>query len=663
MRPFTKTFSLALFWSLSTLFPVLAQSTVRSMRVPDQLTAQGIPSFTRHQTLAQLDAPAWKFLGWHPVQREMLVLAAVRGVQQLHRLRAPGANLEPLTTGSQSVSDAQWEPHSGRYAVLTRDFNGDEAFRLYRIDADAAAGEGMPLTPRGTRVKEYAFQPDGGGLYYLKEQLDKAERKTEGPGGAASWVVWVNPLQPESTRVLADVTGGRFTGLKVTPQGDAIVVRTIGQRSQTLRIRVDGTTTTWLGDAPDVQEPGELDDSEWLWGTRVLDGDFRRLTRLNLKTGKSVAVGPQPEADIEALAVPPVVDGRPLLAVVNDAGISRLRVLPTLETGLFTPVAATLPDGVVRNPKWHAQLPELGFHLVWSKSPAQLYSWNLKTDTVVPWSRADESTSVLPTKVLRWKSFDGLEITALHTAPPASFERPRPVFIELHGGPASQARPGYLSATLRALVEQQGVHLIRPNVRGSDGFGKQFLALDNGRLRENATRDVSSLLDFITTLATMDATRVVVAGGSYGGYLSLAVAAAESDRLAGSICRVGVSNFVSFLENTESYRRDNRRREYGDEREPAMRQFLTDISPLSRVKHMIRPMFIVHGRNDPRVPYSEAENMVGALRNQGTQVWFLTAEDEGHSFTKPANRDYLHQTTLEFVKRVMAREPLAPTQN
>ena len=560
------------------------------------------------------------------------------------------------------MSDAQWEPKQGRYVVLARDTHGDEAYRLYRVDAADAPISGVPITRADARVKEFAFQPGGEGLYYLMEQLDKTESVSKGSGGAVSWLVWVDPLLPQSSRVLAEVKGGRLTGLRVLPQGDVLVVRTIGQRSQTLRISLSDAKATALSRAQGNENIGETQEADWLWSVRALDGDFRRITRLHTRTGQTVSYGPEIEADVEALAAPPTADGRPLLAVINDAGVSRLRTYSGIQGAELLPVAPTLPDGVVRNPRWHPQLPELGLYLAWGQSPAQLYSWNWKTGELEAWSRADEAIALVPSAVLRWKSFDGLEITALHTAPPTRFEGPRPVFIELHGGPASQARPGYLSATLRALVEQQGVHLIRPNVRGSEGFGKQFLALDNGRLRENATRDVSSLLDLIASTPTMDATRVVVAGGSYGGYLSLAVAAAESQRLAGSICRVGVSNFVSFLENTESYRRDNRRREYGDEREPAMRQFLTDISPLSRVKQMSRPMFIVHGKNDPRVPYSEAEHMVKALLDQGTPVWFLTADDEGHSFTKSANRDYLHQATLEFVKRAMARESLAPDQ-
>ncbi|OYU44232.1 MAG: peptidase S9, prolyl oligopeptidase, partial [Burkholderiales bacterium PBB4] len=496
--------------------------------------------------------------------------------------------------------------------------------------------------------------------YYLMEKLDRGAPDSDSNRKAVSWVAWVDPMEPQSMRVMAEVKGGRYSGLRVLPQGDVVVVRTIGQRSQTLRIRSNDGHAIAMGRTTVNDDLAEAEDEDGLWSTRAMEGEFRRIVQLDAGTGQTSVFSPEIGADVEALAVPSAQDGRPLLAVINDAGVSRLRTFSGLKGRALVPVASTLPDGVVRNPKWHPVLPEVGFHLVWAQSPAQLYSWNWDTGALEAWSSADSSTATLPSGVLRWKSFDGLEITALHTAPPAHFAGPRPVYIDLHGGPASHARPGYLSATLRALVEQQGVHLIRPNVRGSEGFGKQFLSLDDGRLRENATRDVSGLLDLIASLPTMDAKRVVVAGGSYGGYLSLAVAAAESKRLVGSICRVGVANFVSFLENTESYRRDNRRREYGDERDPAMRKFLTDISPLSRVRQMTQPLLIVHGKNDPRVPYSEAEQMAHALRAQGTPVWFLTAEDEGHSFTKPANRDYLHQATLEFVKRAMSGESLGP---
>jgi dipeptidyl aminopeptidase/acylaminoacyl peptidase len=286
---------------------------------------------------------------------------------------------------------------------------------------------------------------------------------------------------------------------------------------------------------------------------------------------------------------------------------------------------------------------------------------DLERGEVQPWSAsAQPAGSAQPElRTLRWKSFDGTEITALHIAPPAQFSGPRPVFIEIHGGPSSQARPSFLQGTPRHLVQEMGMHLVLPNVRGSEGFGRRFLDLDNGRQREDAVRDISGLLDHLATLPGVDAGRVVVAGGSYGGYMALAVAAAENARILGAIDRVGISNFVSLLENTESYRRDNRRLEYGDERDPAMRAFLNSISPLNRVAQMKKPMFIVHGRNDPRVPWREADQIVQALRAQGTAVWFLTGENEGHGFSRADNRNFLHHATVEFVQRLLAGRPVS----
>jgi dipeptidyl aminopeptidase/acylaminoacyl peptidase len=227
------------------------------------------------------------------------------------------------------------------------------------------------------------------------------------------------------------------------------------------------------------------------------------------------------------------------------------------------------------------------------------------------------------------------------------------VFVVLHGGPSSQSRPAYLSALHRHLVESLGMHLVLPNVRGSTGFGKRFTELDNGRRREGALKDLSTLLDHLAQRPEMDAGRVVVSGGSYGGYLSLAMAVAESPRIAGAISSVGISNFVSFLRNTESYRRDNRRQEYGDERDAAMRAFLEQISPLNQAARVRKPLFIVHGMRDPRVPYSEARQMAEAVRAQGTPVWLLAGEEEGHGFAKAENQAFQRRATVEFVRRVI----------
>ena len=225
------------------------------------------------------------------------------------------------------------------------------------------------------------------------------------------------------------------------------------------------------------------------------------------------------------------------------------------------------------------------------------------------------------------------------------------MIIDIHGGPEAQSRPGF-NPTYQQWIADLGAAVIVPNVRGSTGYGKDYVALDNGPLRQNSVRDIGALLDWIATQPDLDPERVVVHGGSYGGFMVLASLAAYSDRLAGAVDIVGISSFVSFLENTEGYRRDLRRVEYGDERDPAMRAVFEAISPLNLTDRMQKPLLVIQGANDPRVPRSEAEQIVSAVRGHGRPVWYLLAMDEGHGFRKKSNADAQAETTNLFLRQV-----------
>jgi dipeptidyl aminopeptidase/acylaminoacyl peptidase len=257
--------------------------------------------------------------------------------------------------------------------------------------------------------------------------------------------------------------------------------------------------------------------------------------------------------------------------------------------------------------------------------------------------------------VVRWKSFDGLGISGLISrADPQRFPGRRPVLIAIHGGPEGQASVGFLGRG-NYYVQELGVTILQPNVRGSSGFGKTFLAADNGMKREDSVKDIGALLDWIATQPDLDPGRVLVTGGSYGGYMSLAVAEHYADRIAGNIDIVGISHFVTFLNNTESYRRDLRRVEYGDERDPAMRAFLERISPLSNAEKIKKPMFVVQGKNDPRVPWTEAEQIVAKARANGVPVWYLRAENEGHGFQRKENADFQFYATVLFMQQTLLK--------
>jgi dipeptidyl aminopeptidase/acylaminoacyl peptidase len=225
------------------------------------------------------------------------------------------------------------------------------------------------------------------------------------------------------------------------------------------------------------------------------------------------------------------------------------------------------------------------------------------------------------------------------------------VVIDIHGGPESQYRPGF-SAFTQYLVNELGYVVIAPNVRGSSGYGRAFLQLDDGVLREDSVRDIGSLLVWTRLQREFDRNKVVVMGGSYGGYMALSSLAHYDDRLAGGVDVVGISNFVTFLTNTSAYRRDLRRVEYGDERDPKMRRFLQDISPANNAKSIRKPLLIVQGLNDPRVPASESEQMLQQLRLNGAETWYLAAKDEGHGFQKKANRDVYLAIVAQFLRQL-----------
>jgi dipeptidyl aminopeptidase/acylaminoacyl peptidase len=224
--------------------------------------------------------------------------------------------------------------------------------------------------------------------------------------------------------------------------------------------------------------------------------------------------------------------------------------------------------------------------------------------------------------------------------------------INIHGGPEGQSRPGYVGS-LNYFLNEMGIGIIFPNVRGSSGYGKTFLTLDNGMKREESVKDIGSLLDWIGKQPDLDPERVMVTGGSYGGYMTLAVATMYNDRIKASVDVVGISNFISFLKNTESYRRDLRRVEYGDERDPAMNAYFEKIAPLNNAGMIKKPMFIVQGGNDPRVPRTEAVQMAEKIKSNGGVVWYLEAKDEGHGFRKKTNADYQRFATILFMQKYL----------
>jgi dipeptidyl aminopeptidase/acylaminoacyl peptidase len=349
--------------------------------------------------------------------------------------------------------------------------------------------------------------------------------------------------------------------------------------------------------------------------------------------------------------------GTLLAAQANVDGRDELRLFDART--LKEIAAPRVPAGSVGSTRFHPKLPELEFSLNSTKGPSQVYSLEPGSGKVEQWTRSwappgvDMSTFA-DEQIVRWKSFDGRTISGILNLPPARFTGKRPVLIDIHGGPEGQATLGFMGR-YNYFINELGVAVIQPNVRGSSGYGKTFLSLDDGFKREDSVKDIGALLDWVATQPQLDASRIAVSGGSYGGYMSLAVATTYSARIAASIDVVGISNFLTFLQNTESYRRDLRRVEYGDERDPSMREFLQRISPLTNAANIRKPLFVVQGRNDPRVPYTEAEQMVAKVRANQSPVWYLRAENEGHGFARKENADFQFYAMVMFLRTTLLK--------
>jgi dipeptidyl aminopeptidase/acylaminoacyl peptidase len=317
-----------------------------------------------------------------------------------------------------------------------------------------------------------------------------------------------------------------------------------------------------------------------------------------------------------------------------------------------------VPDGRIINVRFDKTGRRLAFSAESAQSPRDVYVYDLNHNALERWTRSEtgpvDVASFVPAELVRYPTWDrvagGQRMISAYLYRPRG-NGPHPVVIDIHGGPESQSRAGW-SPFVQFLVDELGYAVIQPNVRGSSGYGKTFLKLDNGVLREDAVKDIGSLIVWLGLQPMFDRDHVAVMGGSYGGYMALAALAAYGDRLKGGVDEVGISNFVSFLENTAPYRRDLRRAEYGDERDPKMRAFLNQISPVNKVALIRRPLLVVEGLNDPRVPPMEAQQIVWRMRSKGSEVWYLAAKDEGHGFRKKANEDVYLETVAMFLNKL-----------
>lgn len=584
---------------------------------------------------------------WHPQRREILIGTRFGDTNQVHQVAMPGGARTQLTFLPDRIADASYQPHSGDYFLFRKDIGGGEWYQIFRYDV--ASGDTALLTDGKSRNTEYVWSNKGDRIAYASTRRN----------GADLDFFVMDPTKKDSDKLISQNQGGGWQVHDWSPDDRTLLVMNGVSINESYLWLIDAATgqkteLTPKGSDKVVYYPiGFSRDGKGIYVGTDKDNEYLRLAYMDLAT-KSLKYLTSYKWDIEE-GTQLSEDRRHLAFVLNENGMSTLHVLD-VDSGKELHVP-NLTAGVITNLRWHEDNRDLAFSLNTSRSPSDVYSVDIQTAKLDRWTMSEtggiQPQNLVEPKLITWKSFDGKEISGWLYLPkdkPAAGKYP--VEIVIHGGPEGQSRPIFLGRT-NYLPNEMGVALIYPNVRGSTGYGKAFTQLDNGFLRENTYKDIGTLLDWIATQPDLDAKKVLVTGGSYGGHMTLAVATLYNDRIACSVDIVGISNLVTFLEHTEAYRRDLRRVEYGDERDPQMRAYLESIAPMNHVKAITKPMMVVAGVNDPRVPKSEADQMVKALETNGTTVWYLAAKDEGHGFAKKKNADFQFYTTVLFAQKYL----------
>jgi dipeptidyl aminopeptidase/acylaminoacyl peptidase len=618
----------------------------RSSSAVDSDALPKVPSSLVSEISPYTSMSSYGLAGWHPSRREIWAKAITPSYLGIASVTSPGDTPQVGALFPANTYDVYYSPN-GKSAVYVKDTDGNEQFQVYAYDPSNR--KATLLSDGKSRNTEPVWSNASDWVIYSSNRRN----------GSDTDLYIAKPFEPNTTRLIAQDKGY----LKVfdwSPDDHQALFYNWLSANESYLYTIDVTSGEKTLLTPETgAEKVSYDyaqfsaDGKGIYLTTDRDSEFLRLAYMDLATKTVTFLSDDIKWNIELFAVSP--DRKTLAFVSNEEGVSRLHLLDTATRRVRS--VAWPRAGVISNLRWNNNNSDLAFTFVSARSIWDIYSLNITTGKIERWVKGTsdglDAEKFSEPEIIHWKSFDDRQISGFLYRPPAKFTGKRPVIIDIHGGPDDQARPDFNGAD-NYFINELGVAKIYPNVRGSTGYGKTFLKLDNGAKREDAVKDIGALLDWIKAQTYLDADRVIVTGVSYGGYLALSVATTYSDRIRAVESISGPTNLATLNEHTEEWRRDRRREEYGDERDPRMREFLNRIAPLNNANKIKKPLLIVQGENDARVPASEANQIVSALKKTGTPVWYLLAKNEGHDFTQRTLDLQLYQTVM-FVKEFLLK--------
>lgn len=631
----------------------LASAQDPAERMEGNLRLSGIPvADARDQALLKpyLDARVGTSFGWLPHGDGLLIGTRFADTQQLHKIQQPLGARTQLSFDAEPVLTAVVNFNvRAPAAIYARDTGGDEQYQLYLYDFLSQKTSLLTEGP-STRNESAVFAPDGFQFAYSRTNAEGGYQIRTGdirkPGESKSvfsakdaW--YVADIAPDGERLLLQnrrsILDSTLIEFNVKTGAKKVIAQEKGASPGQANYSIDGNSVFFLSD---------------------LGKEFAQLNRYDFASKKLTQIGPSILRDVEEFSFN--ADESLVALNLNFDGNSELHVYQIKDNALLAKTTAR--PGVIRGIQFHPKENWISMTLSGGQTPGDAFVFELANQKMTRWSahelgglRAQDMVLPMLVNFVGGKDATSYHIEAWLYQP--NTPGPHPVLAIVHGGPESQSRPTF-DAWVQFLVRELGIAVVLPNVRGSSGYGRTFLQMDDGVKRGDSVADLRGLLDWIKQQPTLDGNRVAIMGGSYGGFMTLAGLASYSKDFVAGISIVGISDLGSFLRNTSNYRRDLRRAEYGDERDPKVQAAFAAVSPLLRAKEITVPLFVIQGANDPRVPASEADQIVAAVRANGKNVWAMTAQDEGHGFRKKANVDRMRVAITAFLRQhLLAPKP------
>jgi len=645
----------ALFLALALSSQLLfAQEEQATPAVPPNIVVQGVPDIPQavvDRMNQYLQVRGGYFSDWNPNGPGMLISTRFADTYQLHYVDHPGGARRQITFFKEPVNSGAYCPAKGKKGFLfSMDIGGGEFYQIYYYDLNS--GKDTMLTDGKSRNESPLWSNSGAMFSYTSTRRNGKDND-----------IYLSDLDNPSAARMVYQAEGYWGPVDWSPDDSRLLIVNYISANESYYYILDPNSAQATLLFPKTEEKVAYGQAMWskdgkgVYYITDRGSEFMQLHYWDLASAKDEAITKDIPWDVEGFDLSK--DAKLLAYVANEDGIGKLRIIDTkTRKELKLP---ELPIGQYSGLEFKADNSALALNIETPRYPGDVYSLNLKKMELVRWTYSEVgglNTDNFPiAQLIHYPTFDSVNgqprmIPSFYFKPAQKSNQSHPVVIYIHGGPEGQYTPAFAS-TFQYWLNELGIAVLAPNVRGSTGYGKTYLKMDNDYLREHSVKDIGALLDWIAQQPELDQERICVYGGSYGGYMVLACMFHYNDRLKAGVEQVGISNFVTFLENTQEYRRDLRRVEYGDERDPQMREFMLSISPTTNAHKITKPLLVGQGLNDPRVPASEAEQIVETVRKNGGEVWYVLAKDEGHGFSKKTNRDYFNNVVSLFLEKFL----------